>query len=371
MALSLTDTPLALGEDLILKNRVVMAPLTRGRCGRDQVPKSHSAVYYSQRSSAGLIISEATVISEQGMGWSGAAAIYKPEHVAGWKTAIEAVHKSGGKIFCQLWHMGRVTHTDFHGLTPIAPSAIAAEGNAWIYNKVKKPYEVPRALESHEIPSVIEEYRHAASLAKEAGFDGVEIHSANGYLLDQFLQSSTNIRTDEYGGSKEARFVLLKQVLEAVGTVWPYNRIAVRLSPNGSFGSMGSADNNETFTYAISELNKYPLAFLHLVDGLAFGFHGKCDVFRAHQARCLFDKPIIGNCGYTKEQAEGAINTGCLDAVSFGRPYIANPDLVERFRNSYPLAPLPDFSLWYEAPGDSEDPDSQSVGYSDYPAYTA
>jgi len=356
--------------DLELKNRVILAPLTRGRCGRDQVPKSHVVEYYKQRASFGLVISEATVISKQGMGWSGAPAIYNDEHVAGWKTVTDAVHAEGGKIFCQLWHMGRVTHSDFHGLQPVSASAIAAEGNAWVYDKVKKPYEIPRPLELSEISGVVEEYRFAAESAKSAGFDGVEIHAANGYLIDQFLQTTSNTRTDDYGGSKENRFLLLKQVLEAVGTVFPYNRIAVRLSPNGSFGSMGSADNFESYSYFIKQLDAFPLAFLHLVDGLAFGFHGKDAVFRAFNARCLFSKPIVGNCGYTKESAEGAINTGSLDAVAFGRITLSNPDLVARFKNNWPLADIPPFPLWYEAPGDTDDPATQAVGYSDWPSYT-
>lgn len=266
--------------------------------------------------------------------------------------------------------MGRVTHSEFHGLHPVSASAIAAEGNAWLYNKVKKPYQTPRALETHELAGVVEEYRHAAACAKEAGFDGVEVHSANGYLLDQFLQSCTNKREDGYGGPVENRFRLLREVLAAVGGVWPMNRVAVRLSPNGSFGSMGSADNVETFSYAIAELDKLgPLMYLHVVDGLAFGFHGKGPVFRAVHARALFKGVLLGNCGYTKESAEGAINTGALDAVAFGRAFIPNPDLVARFRNGWPLAPPAPFSLFYEAPGDSDDPETQAVGYSDWPAY--
>jgi N-ethylmaleimide reductase len=267
--------------------------------------------------------------------------------------------------------MGRVCHSDFHGLQPVAPSAIAAEGNAWCHNKIKKPYEVPRALETEEIATVVDEYRKAAQCASSAGFDGVEIHAANGYLIDQFLQSTTNTRTDEYGGSMENRFKFLKQVLEAVGTVFPYNRIAIRLSPNGSFGSMGSPDNHEAFSFYIEQLNSYGLSFLHLVDGLAFGFHNKCPVFRAFHARSLFNNPIVGNCGYTKESAEGAINTGCLDAIAFGRITLANPDLVARFRNNWPLAPTPPYPLWYEAPGDNaEDPETQAEGYCDFPSYS-
>ena len=346
MSISLTDTPLTIGGDLVLKNRVVLAPLTRGRSGVDQCPKSHSVDYYVQRSGAGLLISEGTIPSKQGMGWAGAPAIYSPEHVAAWRTVTDAVHAAGSKIVCQLWHMGRVTHSSFHGLQPVSASAIAAEGNAHLLDKKKSPYEVPRALEAAEIATVVEELRHAAACAKEAGFDGVELHGANGYLIDQFLQSCSNTRTDEYGGSPEKRFRLLKEVIAAVSTVFPASRIGVRLSPNGAFNNMGSADNLETFTYVIKQLDTLSLMYLHVLDGLAFGFHNKCEVFRASRVRALFHGPLIGNCGYSKDGAEAVINAGALDAVAFGRPFLANPDLVERFRKSYPLADTPPYPLW-------------------------
>lgn len=333
------------------------------------MPKEHNAAYYCQRASAGLIISEATVISEQGNGWSGAAAIYKPEHVSGWAKVTSAVHQKGGVIFCQLWHMGRVTSSKFHGLQPVSASAIAATGNAWCHNKEKVPYEEPRALDETEIPAVVAEYRHAAQCAKEAGFDGVEIHAANGYLIDQFLQSSTNKRSDAFGGSPENRMRLLNLVIAACETVFETSCIAVRLSPNGSFGSMGSDDNFASFSYFIEHLPA-GLAYAHIVDGLAFGFHEKDRVFRAYDARRLYPGVIIGNCGYSQDMAQGVIDAGCLDAVAFGRPFIGNPDLVERFRNKWPLAPLPEFPLWYEAPGDDfESPAAQAMGYSDFPSY--
>jgi len=274
-------------------------------------------------------------------------------------------------FFCQLWHMGRVTHSDFHGLQPVSASDVTCPGNCWVYDKVKKPYEQPRPTELAEIASVLEEYRHAAQCAKDAGFDGIEIHSANGYLLDQFLQPCTNKRNDDYGGSKENRFRMLKEVLEVCGTVFPFSRIAVRLSPNGQFNDMGGPSNFEDFTYFISQLEGYKLSYLHIMDGLAFGFHDKCQVFRAADARKVYSGVICGNCGYTKDTATGAINTGALDAVAFGRVYLSNPDLVARFRNNWPLAEVPGFPTWYEAPGDDfDDPETQSVAYSDYPAYT-
>ena len=367
MALSITDSPMVVGGDLTLKNRVWMAPLTRGRCGEDQVPKSHVVDYYAQRAGAGLIITEATAISQQGMGWAGCAAVYKPEHVAGWKAVTDAVHKAGGRIVCQLWHMGRVTHSGFHGLQPVSASAVKAEGKTHMLKKVKAEYEVPRALELSEMPKVVEEYRHAAQCAKEAGFDGVEIHGANGYLLDQFLQTCTNQRTDAYGGSIENRFRLMREVVAAVSTVWPASRIGLRLSPNGAFNGMGGSDNIELFTYVISELDKLGLMYLHCMDGLAFGFHNKCEVFRAARMRGLFRGTLVGNCGYTKEAAEAVINAGALDAVAFGRAFIGNPDLVERFRKGIKLVDAP-YQIYYEAPGDDANaPEVQKVGYSDFP----
>ena len=265
MSISLCDTPLTIGGDLELKNRVVLAPLTRGRSGTDQCPKQHSVDYYVQRAGAGLLISEGTIPSQQGMGWSGAPAIYSPEHVAAWRKVTDAVHAAGSKIVCQLWHMGRVTHSSFHGLQPVSASAIGIEGNAWCLGKTKKPYEVPRALEAAEIPRVVEELRRAAACAKEAGFDGVELHGANGYLIDQFLQSCSNKRTDDYGGSPEKRFRLLREVIAAVSTVFPPSRIGVRLSPNGAFNGMGSPDNVETFTYVITQLDALGLMYLHVM----------------------------------------------------------------------------------------------------------
>jgi len=254
MSISLCDTPLTIVGDLELKNRVVLAPLTRGRSGTDQCPKQHSVDYYVQRAGAGLLISEGTIPSQQGMGWSGAPAIYSPEHVAAWRKVTDAMHAAGSK-----------THSSFHGLQPASASAIGVEGNAWCLGKTKKPYEVPRALEAAEIPRVVEELRHAAACAKEAGFDGVELHGANGYLIDQFLQSCSNKRTDDYGGSPEKRFRLLREVIAAVSTVFPPSRIGVRLSPNGAFNGMGSPDNVETFTYVITQLDALGLMYLHVM----------------------------------------------------------------------------------------------------------
>eukprot|EP00600_Ochromonadales_sp_CCMP1393_P004432 CAMPEP_0174962598 /NCGR_PEP_ID=MMETSP0004_2-20121128/4868_1 /TAXON_ID=420556 /ORGANISM="Ochromonas sp., Strain CCMP1393" /LENGTH=377 /DNA_ID=CAMNT_0016211139 /DNA_START=27 /DNA_END=1160 /DNA_ORIENTATION=- len=355
--------------DQTAKNRIALAPLTRGRCGREQVPNDASRDYYVQRSTAGLVITEATVISKGGNGWAGAAACYTPEQMEGWKKVCDAVHAQDAKniIYLQLWHMGRTTHSCFHGLQPVSASDVAAEGQVTDYDLSKKKYEVPRPLEVSEIPGIVEEYRHAASLAKEAGMDGVEVHAANGYLLDQFLQSCSNKRTDDYGGSVENRFRLLKEVLEAVKTVFPSTRIGVRLSPNGAFNTMGSEDNWELFTYVISELNKLNLAYVHVMDGLGFGFHAKCKQMKLADVRKLFDGVIIGNCGYEKLTAEGAINTGAADMIAFGRPYIANPDLPARFANDWPLAEG-NMETWWMYPGFPEgDP---NVGYTDYPEHS-
>ena len=354
-------------DQLTLKNRMVLAPLTRGRSGRAQVPNQANVDYYTQRASGGLLISEGTIISKQGMGWAGAAAIYEREHVEGWKKVTKSVHEAGGAIYCQLWHMGRVTSSVFHGLEPVGPSAIAAEGQVTDYDRNKIPYVVPRPLEVHEIANAVEEYRAAAQNAKEAGFDGVEIHGANGYFLDSFLQSCSNVRTDDYGGSFENRFRIVAQVVEAVLTVFPASRVGIRLSPNGSFSSMGSADNFEAYTYYVSRLNKYNLGFVHIMDGLGFGFHNKCKQFKLADARKVFDNTIIGNVGYEKLTAEGALNTGAADLIAFGRPWISNPDLVERYKNDWPLAPA-DHATWWMYPTFPEgDP---SVGYSDFPVYT-
>jgi len=331
------------------------------------VPNDASVEYYTQRATAAITITEGTIISPQGMGWAGAAGIYEPQQVEGWKRVTKSVHEANGIIFCQLWHLGRVTSSVFHGLQPIGPSAIAAEGQVTDYDGSKVKYEVPRALETDEVAGLVEEFRVAAQNALEAGFDGVEIHSANGYVLDQFLQTVSNKREDKYGGSLENRFRVVREVVEAVKTVFPSNRIGIRLAPNGAFNSMGSADNFESFSYFIAELNKLNIGYLHLMDGLAFGFHNLCKQFRLSDARKLFDNTIIGNCGYVKLTAEGAINTGAADLIAFGRDYIGNPDLPSRLQHDYPLTQA-SYETYYHYPGFPDgDP---RVGYSDYPTYT-
>jgi len=320
------------------------------------------AEYYAQRSSAGLIVTEATTISEEANGWNESPGIYTDAMTQGWKQVVDAVHQKGGVIFLQLWHMGRSSHSSFHhGKPAVAPSAIKIEGDGIHTPTGKQPYEVPRALETAEIPRVVEDYRRAAERAKEAGFDGVEVHGANGYLIDEFLQSKTNHRTDQYGGSVENRYRFLKEVVSAVATVWPAHRVGVRLSPNGVFNDMGSPDFREQFTYVAGQLDSFGLAYLHVMDGLAFGFHKLGEPMTLAEFRKVFHGPLIGNCGYTQETAEKAIAEGHADLIAFGRPFISNPDLVERFKNGWPLAELAPMTDWYSPIGEK--------GYTDFPAH--
>jgi len=360
-ATDVLSTPFYL-RDLLLKNRIVMSPLTRSRAGEERQANALMAEYYSQRASAGLIITEATVISKQAIGWLNSPGIYSDEQAESWKQVVAAVHAKGAPIFLQLWHCGRASHSSFHeeeGL-PVAPSAIRLEGDDIHTPFGKQPHETPRALATGEIPAIVEDYRLAAERARKAGFDGVEIHAANGYLIDQFLQSRTNQRTDSYGGNVENRFRLLDEVVRAILTVWPAGRVGVHLSPNGNFNDMGSPDFRETFLYAASRLSRYELGYLHAVDGLAFGFHELGPPMTLAEFRNVFTGPLIGNCGYTKETAKAAIRNHDADLISFGRPFISNPDLVERFCNGWPLNPASDMSIWYSF---------DEVGYTDFPTY--
>ncbi|MBE7506946.1 MAG: alkene reductase [Planctomycetia bacterium] len=346
---------------LHLRNRVFMAPLTRGRAGHQRVPNDLMTEYYVQRASAGLIIAEATTISEQGLGWVDSPGIYNEEQVAGWKKVTAALHAKGTPFFLQLWHCGRASHSAFHGGQPaVSASAIKINGDDLHTPDGKRPHETPRALATAEVGAVVEDYRRAAERAKAAGFDGVEIHAANGYLIDQFLQSKTNQRTDHYGGNVENRFRFLKEVVQATVTVWPANRVGVRLSPNGNFNDMGSPDFRETFTHAAAQLNAFGLAYLHVVDGLAFGFHEQGTPMTLAEFRAVFGGPLMGNCGYTQESGEAAIASGVADLIAFGRPFLSNPDLVERFANGWELNAPADKKVWSA-------PDAK--GYTDFPFY--
>lgn len=349
---------------LVLKNRIVMSPMTRSRAGEQRMPNALMAEHYAQRSSAGLIVTEATVVSKQGIGWLNSPGIYSDAQAEAWKQVVEAVHAQGTAIFLQLWHCGRASHKSFfeNGELPVAPSAIKINADYSHTPSGKQPYETPRALETDEIPPIVEDFRRAAVRAKAAGFDGVELHSANGYLIDQFLQSRTNHRTDRYGGSIENRYRFLDEIVKAMVEVWPSGRVGVHLSPNGIFNDMGSADFRETFPYVATQLNRYDLGYLHIVDGLAFGFHKLGEPMTLSEFREVFNGPLIGNCGYTRESAEAAIGNGHADLISFGRPYLSNPDLVERFANSRPLTPEAEAKLWYAF---------DAHGYTDFPRYQA
>jgi 2,4-dienoyl-CoA reductase-like NADH-dependent reductase (Old Yellow Enzyme family) len=343
-----------------LHNHVVMAPMTRARAGEERIPNELMAEYYAQRASAGLIITEATTISEQANGWVQSPGIYTDAMAKGWLQVVDAVHNKGGRIFLQLWHCGRASHSSFHNGEPaVAPSAIKINEDYIHTPEGKQPYETPRALEINEIPAIVDNYRRAAERAQAAGFDGVEIHSANGYLLDEFLQSRTNRRTDRYGGSIENRFRMLDEVVRVVSGVWPANRVAVRLSPNGNFNDMGSPDFREQFTYVAQQLDHYGLAYLHVMDGLAFGFHDLGEPMTLADFRKVFSGPLIGNCGYTLETAQKAIAEDPAVLIAFGRPFISNPDLVARFANNWPLSPEADMSTWYSPTG--------AKGYTDFP----
>jgi N-ethylmaleimide reductase len=347
---------------LHVRNRVVMAPLTRGRAGSERVPNDLMAEYYTQRASAGMIIAEATTISEQGFGWVDSPGIYNDAQVAGWAKITAALHARGTPFFLQLWHCGRASHSSFHGGKPaVSASAIKINGDYIHTPTGKQPYEVPRALETAEVAAVVEDYRRAAERAKAAGFDGVEIHAANGYLINQFLDSRSNQRTDQYGGSVENRFRFLKEIVEAVLTVLPANRVGVRLSPNGQFNDMGALDFRETFTFVARQLNAYGLGYLHVVDGLAFGFHNLGKPMTLAEFRAVFDSTLIGNCGYTQEKAEAALAAGDADLIAFGRPFLSNPDLVERFANGWELNPPADMTAW-SAP--------TAKGYTDFPFHS-
>ncbi|MEM9596297.1 MAG: nuclear transport factor 2 family protein [Acidobacteriota bacterium] len=347
-------------QGLILKNRVVMAPLTRGRAGRDRVPGDLIVEHYRQRAGAGLIITEGTTISSAANGWVDSPGIYTDAQEEGWKRVVSAVHEEGGRIFLQLWHTGRASHSSFRdGETPVAPSAIKIDGDGLSTAEGTQPHETPRALKRSEIDGIIAHYVQAAERAKRAGFDGVEVQSANGYLLDGFLQSKTNQRTDEYGGSVENRFRLLREVLNAITQVFPSERVAVRLSPNGVFNDMGSPDNRATFLYAARELGTFGLAYLHIVDGLAFGFHGLGEPITLSDVREVYGGTLMGNSGYDLELANKTLENGRAELVAFGRAFIANPDLVERLRNGWPLAES-DMDFWYAG---------GAKGYTDYPSY--
>ena len=342
--------PIKLG-DLQLSNRIIMAPLTRCRADEGRVPNQMMADYYVQRASAGLILSEATSVTPMGVGYPNTPGIWNDEQVRGWTQVTNAVHAAGGRIFLQLWHVGRISHPSYlNGELPVAPSAIQPAGHVSLVRPLAD-FPTPRALDTEEIADVVEAYRSAAENAKAAGFDGVEVHGANGYLLDQFLQSSTNQRTDRYGGAIENRARLLLEVTDAVIGVWGAQRVGMHLSPRADLHDMGDSDRAATFTYVARELGKRRIAFICAREKEA-------DDSLAAQLRDAFQGPYIVNERFTGESANAALANGTADAVAFGVPFIANPDLPARLKAGAALnEPRPE--LFYAA---------GPAGYTDYPA---
>lgn len=363
-------SPVKLGR-YTLPNRIVMAPLTRNRAGEGDTQGAINATYYRQRSSAGLIISEASQISPQGVGYPNTPGIYSQAQIEGWRLVTDAVHQVGGRIFLQLWHVGRSSHPDLqlNGELPVAPSAIAPVGMAMTYNG-EKPFVTPRALETFEIPGIVEQYRRGAENALAAGFDGVEIHGANGYLLDQFLHDGSNHRTDEYGGSIENRARFLMEVTQAVTEVWGGDRVGVRLSPSGTFNSMSDSDPKALFTYVADALNRFDLAYLHLVEPRinedSLNRWKKSDQkddereegLTSRYFRSIYRGTIISAGGYDRELGNATIAAGDADLIAYGRLFISNPDLPERFARNAPLNPY-DRSTFYGG---------GVKGYIDYPS---
>ncbi|MBU9175240.1 alkene reductase [Burkholderia gladioli] len=342
--------PLVVG-DLTLPNRIVMAPLTRARSGDERVPNALMARYYAERASAGLILTEATSVTPQGVGYAKTPGIWSDEQVEGWKLVTQAVHEAGGKIFMQLWHVGRISDPIFlDGQLPVAPSAIAAGGHVSLV-RPERPFVTPRALELDEIPGIIAAYRKGAENAKLAGFDGVEIHGANGYLPDQFLQDSTNHRTDAYGGSIENRARFLLEAVDAAIEVWGAERVGVHLAPRGDAHTMGDSNPAATFGYVARELGRRKIAFI-------FARESEGDNRLGPQLKAAFGGPYIANEAFTLDSAQAVLAKGEADAVAWGKLFIANPDLPRRFQlNSELNAPVP--STFY---ADGE------TGYTDYPS---
>lgn len=351
--------------DITLSNRVIMAPLTRMRSKLPgNIPHQLNATYYAQRASAGLIIAEATQVSQQGQGYPGTPGIYSDEQVEGWKLVTDAVHQAQGKIFLQLWHVGRISHPSHqpHGGLPVAPSAIKPSGGTFSADWQPVAFETPRALETSEIPGIVSDYRRGAENAKRAGFDGVEVHGANGYLLDQFLQDGSNQRTDHYGGSVQNRARLLLEVVDQAIAVWGPGRVGVRLSPYGTFNDMSDSDPVALFTYVLSQLSGRRIAYAHVIeprsssagsqDGNIANAPHTAEIFRK-----AFKGTLISAGGYNRDEAVQAVQQGTADAIAFGRLFISNPDLPKRLEvdadlNSY------DRNTFY---GGGE------KGYTDYP----
>jgi N-ethylmaleimide reductase len=350
-------SPFQLGP-LLLPNRAVMAPMTRNRAGPGNAPGPLAATYYVQRSGSGLIVSEATQVSPQGLGYPGTPGIHSAEQTAGWKRVTDAVHGAGGRIFLQLWHVGRISHPSLQpdGALPVAPSAIAPEGQAWTLDGMK-PYVTPRALETVEVAGIVEDYRRGTRNARQAGFDGVELHGANGYLVDQFLRDGANQRSDRYGGSAQNRARFLLEVTEALVGEWDAARVGVRLSPTNPFNSMSDSKPAATFSAAVGELNRLGLAYLHIVEPGATDPVGAGELPDIRFFRKLWRGPLMGNKGYDLARANAALHDGVVDLISFAALFLANPDLPERFRRGSPFN-APDRKTFYGG---------AATGYTDYP----
>lgn len=339
-----------------LPNRIVMAPMTRNRAGDGNIPHELNANYYQQRASAGLIITEATQISPQGVGYPATPGIHSDEQIKGWKQVTRAVHDKDGRIFLQLWHVGRISHPSLQPdeQLPVAPSAIKPAGEAITYEGMK-PFVEPRALATDELPGIVDDYVKAAKNALQAGFNGVEIHAANGYLLDQFIRDGSNQRDDEYGGALENRTRLLREVVSAVCGAISCYKVGVRISPENGFNDMHDSDAQNSFNYVTEMLNEFDMAYLHVLEGDMMSGTRTLDY---KQIKDRFDGPYMANSGYDFNSATQAIENGNADLVSFGAPYISNPDLVQRFKTGANLA-VADQSTYYG--GDEK-------GYTDYPA---
>ena len=349
-------SPLKLGN-IELSNRIFMAPMTRNRA-QDNIANAMMATYYRQRATGGLLITEGSQISEQAVGYPATPGIYSAEQVTGWKQVTDAAHAEGGHIFLQLWHCGRVSHPDFHGGEPaVAPSAICPAGEAFTFTGLK-PFETPRELSASEIAAVVDDYKRGAANAIAAGFDGVEIHGANGYLLDQFLRDGSNQRNDAYGGTLENRARLMLEATEAVCDAVGADRVGIRLSPLQPFNDMKDSDPEATFSHVVRELNRFGLAYLHVTEmgSEAPGVAGPA--FDLEKLRPLWKGVYITNGGYNRARGNAAIANGDADAIAFGVPFLANPDLVARLKSDTELN-APDMATFYG--GDEH-------GYSDYPA---
>jgi N-ethylmaleimide reductase len=351
-------SPTAIGS-ISVANHIAMAPLTRSRASKEGLPSLLASEYYRQRATAGLIVSEATNISRQGRGYAYTPGIYTDEQVEGWQAVTKAVHEAGGKIVCQLWHVGRISHEDLqeNGVAPVAPSAIRAGDLIFLESYTQAQPSMPRELDTSEIPGIIKDYEDAARRAKDAGFDGVEVHSANCYLLEQFIRDSTNKRTDQYGGSVEGRTRLTTEVAAAVSAIWGAGRVGVRLSPMTRLAGDTPLDSDPQTTYGVlaERLGKLGLAYLHCIEGQTGGSNAAAE-FDYKALHSAFGGKYIANNGYDRCSALGAIESGYADMVAFGKLYIGNPDLVSRLRKDAPLT-LSDHATYY---GGNE------KGYTDY-----